>query len=396
MLVALLAWLVYSLVWKILYDFSDVKLTYAVTQIMTLCLSAATTVISLGLELTCNRRRLKKVMLKLAHVDKILMPDTNYMHKKMSCFVVFELVIFVFLLLARHGYELWSRGGKEHVNVIIRFVIHFMSTVMIVQFVSFIHVLKQRFRCVNRQLSLLGGIEDRGSGLEIVKLGFIQHRFGVTTSQNTTVVPHADDIQSSKSHEQGSAATSIFISDTETGHLPSTSSSSKFRSQCRPHDVANIHTLRCIHTILYDIGGLVNSVYGLQLLLAMAYIFMSVVKYFHVIMISQQDQLSSFRVNGVVPLMCVVSIHIANVLWVTASCNAACFEACRTTTLVNKFLLIQPLSSDVSDQLERFSQQLLHSKLQFTAFGFFNLDFTFLYGFVGGATTYIVILLQFQ
>jgi gustatory receptor len=127
---------------------------------------------------------------------------------------------------------------------------------------------------------------------------------------------------------------------------------------------------------------------------------MSVVKYFHVVMISNvsshQDQLSTFRVNGVVPLVCVVSIHIANVVWVTASCNSACFEAGRTTTLVNKFLLIQTLSSDVSSELEQFSQQLLHSKLQFTAFGFFSLDFTFLYGFVGGATTYIVILLQFQ
>lgn len=396
MLVALLVWLVYSLVWKILYDFSDVKLTYAVTQIMTLCLSAATTVISLALELTCNRRRLKKVMLKLTHVDKILMKDSNYVHKKMSCFVVLELVIFVCLLLARHGYELWSRGGKQYVNIIIRFVIHFMSTLMIVQFVSFIHLLKQRFRCVNRQLSFLGGIKDQERGLGIVKMGFTHHRFGVPVSQNAVVVPHADDIQSSKSQEQGSVATSIFISDTETGNLPSTSSSSKFRSPCRPHDVDTIHTLRCIHTILFDIGGLVNSVYGIQLLLAMAYIFMSVVKYFHVVMISQQDQLSSFRVNGIVPLMCVVSIHIANVLWVTASCNSACFEACRTTTLVNKFLLVQPLTSDISAELEHFSQQLLHSKLQFTAFGFFNLDFTFLYGFVGGATTYIVILLQFQ
>jgi gustatory receptor len=91
-----------------------------------------------------------------------------------------------------------------------------------------------------------------------------------------------------------------------------------------------------------------------------------------------------------------VSIHIASVLWVTASCNSACCEAVRTATVVNKLLLIQTLSSDLSAELERFSQQLLHSKLHFTAFGFFSLDFTFLYGFIGGATTYIVILLQFQ
>ena len=400
MLVALLIWLIYFVVWKILYDFPDMKVTYAVTQIITLCISAATTAASLGLELMSNRKRLKKIMLKLNQVDKILMPDANNVHKKTSRLVLLELVVFVFLLLARHGYELWSRGGNEYISAIIRFVIHFMSTVMIIQFVTFTHMLKQRFRCVNRQLSLLGDNDDQGTSLGIVKVEFKHQKLDVAAAQNTVVVQHADDIPSSNSLEQASTATSIFQSDAEMGHLSSVSSSKKFRSQSRPQDVANIHTLRRVHNILYDISCLVNSVYGLQLLLAMAYIFTSVVKYFHMVMISnvraQPDKLSTSRVDGILPLMCLVSIHIANVLWITASCSSACCEAVRTTTVVNKLLLIQTLSSDVSAELERFSQQLLHSKLQFTAFGFFSLDFTFLYGFIGGATTYIVILLQFQ
>ena len=403
MLVALLIWLVYSLVWRILYEFSDVKVTYAVTQITTMCLLASTTVASLGLELTSNRNRLKKVMLKLNQVDKILMPDTNNVHKKMSGLLLLELVVFVFLLLARHGYELWCRGGNAYINLInaiIRLVIHFMSTVVLIQFVSFTHILKQRFRCVNRQLSLFGDNDDRGTSLGIVKVEFLQQKLGVAAGQDTVVVRHADDIPSSNSLGHASTATPIFLSDAETGHLSSVSSSSKFSSQSRPQDVANIHTLRGVHTILHDVGGLVNSVYGFQLLLATTYIFTSIVKYFHMVMISnvreQPGQPSNFRVDGILPLMCVVSIHIASVLWVTASCNSACCEAFRTATVVNKLLLIQALSSDVSAELERFSQQLLHSKLQFTAFGFFSLDFTFLYGFVGGATTYIVILLQFQ
>jgi len=400
LLVAILIWLVYFLVWKILYGFSDIKLTYAVTQIMTLVSSAATTVSSLGLELTSNRKRLKKVMLKLNQVDKILMPDTNNVHKKMSGLLLLEIVVFVFLLLARHGYELWSRSGKECIDVIIRLVIHFMSTVVIIQFVSFTHMLRQRFRCVNRQLSLLGNTDNRRTSFGIVKVEFTHQKLGVAAAQNTVVVQHADDIPNSNSLEQASTATSIFLSDEKIGHLSSVSSSSKCRSHSHPQDVTNIHTLRGVYTILQDIGGLVNSVYGLQLLLAMAYIFASVVKYFHMVMISniraQPDNLSTFRVDGILPLICVVSIHIANVLWVTASCNFACSEAVRTTTVVNKLLLIQALPSDVSAELEGFSQQLLHSKLQFTAFGFFSLDFTFLYGFIGGATTYIVILLQFQ
>jgi hypothetical protein len=254
---------------------------------------------------------------------------------------------------------------------------------------------------VNRQLSLFGGINDQGTSLEIAEMGLPEVKLSFSTSQNTAVMSHADDIPNFNSTEEASASNSIFMSDADIGHLPfMSSSSSTFRSQSRPHDVANIHILRYVHAILYDTCCLVSSAYGFQLLLAMAYMFVSVVKYFHMVMISDirsnKNELSTIRVDGIIPLMCVVSIHVACVLWVNIVCNSACFEAGRTTNLVNKFLLTRSLQSDAMAELGQFSQQLLHSKLQFTAFGFFNLDFTFLCGFVGGAATYIVILLQFQ
>jgi hypothetical protein len=399
LLVALLSWIVYSLVWSIVYEFSNVKLTYAVTQTMTLCLSEATAAVCLGLEITCNRKILIEITSKLSHVDGILMRNNNKVHKKVRGVVILELVLFIFLLLLRHGYELWSRGGKEYFYVFIRFFVHFISTIMIVQFVTFTYVLKQRFHCVNRQLALFGDICERVNGLQNVEVKFTKRNFGLPKPLNSTSVPLTHDIPSSDFPDRSSTAVSLFISDKKIGRLSSLSSSVEF-SQSRSQHAANMHTLRRVYAILYDLGGLVESAYGFQLLLAMAYIFFSVVKHFHLVMISNlsshQGNMSAAHVDGILPFICVVSIHIANVLWVTASCNFACREAVRTTTVVNKLLLIQALSSDVSAELERFSQQLLHSKLQFTAFGFFSLDFTFLYGFIGGATTYIVILLQLQ
>jgi hypothetical protein len=228
---------------------------------------------------------------------------------------------------------------------------------------------------------------------------FTKRNFGLPKPLNSTSAPLTHGIPSSDFPDQSSTVVSVFTSDTKIGRLPPVSSSVEF-SQPRPQHAANMHTLRRVYAILYDLCGLVESAYGFQLLLAMAYIFFSVVKYFHFVMISNlsshQGNMSAAHVDGILPFICVVSIHIANILWVTASCNFACREAVRTTTVVNKLLLIQALSSDVSAELERFSQQLLHSKLQFKACGFFSLDFTFLYGFIGGATTYIVILLQLQ
>ena len=398
-LVALLSWLVYSLAWNIVYEFPIVKLTYAVTQIVTLCLSEATAMACLGLEVTCNRRRLIEISSKLTHVDRILMRSNNNVHKKVRVVVILELMLFIFLLLVRHGYELWRRGGKQYLNVFIRFLVHFISTIMLVQFATFTYVLKQRFHCVNGQLALFGNNFGRVNGLEN-EVEITKHGFDLTKPFDSAPVSIAHDMSSSDSPDQSSTAVSVFISDMKIGRLPSAPSSAEFSSQSRPKNAANVHTLRCVYAILYDIGGLVESSYGFQLLLAMAYIFFSVVKYFHLVMISNasshQGNMSAAHVDGILPFICVVSIHIASVLWVTASCNFACREAVRTTTAVSKLLLIQALPSAVSAELERFSQHLLHSKLQFTACGFFSLDFAFLYGFVGGATTYIVILLQLQ
>ena len=393
-LLALLGWLVYYLVMKILHDFVDVKVTYIVTQVMTLCLSAATTMISLGLELTINRKRMEKVMLKLYQVDKILNMDSNSAYKSVRHFVMFELVLSVILLVARHGYELWSRGGQEYSSVVVRFIIHIMSTIMIVQFVTFIYILKQRFGCMNDILADLGGIDDRCLNLEQGKLTSSEHRLGISSLNDTSVLPQTESTPISHTHNP------ILVPDTEISKLHLGISPSRFKSHCLSQGVSNIHTLSYVHMLLYDIGQLVNLLYGLQVLLAMAYVFMSVVKYFHVVLMTDDgpdhEEKSVFKVTGVVALVCTVSIHVANLLWVTAACNMACSEAHRTAVVINKLLLIQPLAAVATAELQLFSQQLLHSKLQFTAFGFFNLDFTFLYGFVGGTTTYIVILLQFQ
>ncbi|XP_021930650.1 putative gustatory receptor 28a isoform X3 [Zootermopsis nevadensis] len=55
-----------------------------------------------------------------------------------------------------------------------------------------------------------------------------------------------------------------------------------------------------------------------------------------------------------------------------------------------------PLDFTLLHSLEVFSLQLLHRKVHFTACGIFPLDFTLLYSIFGAVTTYLVILIQFQ
>ncbi|XP_011068140.1 PREDICTED: putative gustatory receptor 28b [Acromyrmex echinatior] len=59
-------------------------------------------------------------------------------------------------------------------------------------------------------------------------------------------------------------------------------------------------------------------------------------------------------------------------------------------------LLNCTIGKETKVELKKFSLQLLHRKIQFTANGYFTLDNTFLHSLIGTVVTYLVILVQFQ
>ncbi|XP_021942396.1 uncharacterized protein LOC110841299 [Zootermopsis nevadensis] len=67
----------------------------------------------------------------------------------------------------------------------------------------------------------------------------------------------------------------------------------------------------------------------------------------------------------------------------------------RTADLVHKVMNVAQ-DVDVKKELELFSLQLVHRKVEFTACGFFPINFSLLYSIVGAVTTYLVILIQFH
>ncbi|XP_018376043.1 PREDICTED: putative gustatory receptor 28b [Trachymyrmex cornetzi] len=54
------------------------------------------------------------------------------------------------------------------------------------------------------------------------------------------------------------------------------------------------------------------------------------------------------------------------------------------------------IGKEIKAELKKFSLQLLHRKIQFTANGYFTLDNTFLHLLTGTVMTNLVILVQFQ
>jgi gustatory receptor len=162
-------------------------------------------------------------------------------------------------------------------------------------------------------------------------------------------------------------------------------------------EVSRIHTLRQTYSDLYDITESINGIYGYQITLELAYDFVSFIYNFYYAL----EALLNIKKPGernlleVASCLCWVTQTVVRILSITASCFVAGEEARRTGTVVHK-LLLQSLLRDPSTELQLFSIQLQSNKVEFSAGGFFPVNLSLVYGMVGAATTYILILFQFK
>jgi hypothetical protein len=88
-------------------------------------------------------------------------------------------------------------------------------------------------------------------------------------------------------------------------------------------------------------------------------------------------------------------LYAFKMIIITAPCQSATSEVEKTVMLVQK-LLLAGFDQNTMEELQLFSHQLLHCKMNFTAFGFLKLDFSLLLTIIGGAITYVVLAIQFS
>jgi hypothetical protein len=88
-------------------------------------------------------------------------------------------------------------------------------------------------------------------------------------------------------------------------------------------------------------------------------------------------------------------LHSFKLIGVTVPCQFATSEVKNTVVLVQKLLLAE-FDQNTMEELQLFSQQLLHRKMNFTAFGFLKHDCSLLLTIYGGVITYVVIAMQFS
>jgi hypothetical protein len=159
-----------------------------------------------------------------------------------------------------------------------------------------------------------------------------------------------------------------------------------------------LRALRIILDVLCDISSSVNSMYGLQIMLCIVSAFIEMTTNLSYAIIDLKETyitIVGLYVRVGTPIIWSV-MEFLKLLWITAACSAACGEANRSVTLLQKVLLLPELPPATAAEIKLFLQQIRDCTPKFTAWEFFTINYSLLGSIVGAIVTYLVILVQMQ
>jgi len=315
-----------------------------------------TTVVSLLS--TFKRRNLIQILVSISEVDQVLYKDEERqaLYKKTRTLIVTELVIISVLVVTLHisyYYSHRTHNCFEYYVSLIGNAGALSGILMVIQFTTIVLILRQRYKHVNKWFDFHSDLwrEETKWGVENI-LVLADMKSCVLWNHNTKYGRH------------------------------------------------QILEQRQIYSKLHGIVKLVNSYFGLPVLMFTFWIFMSFLflSYSCVSFIDaaikkgQRPNEYMWTVN--VLIWCVFCVLI--LLLIGLSCQTTTEECNNAQIQVENLMLRAGLGSETLNELRFLSLQLINMKISFTAGGFFTLDLPFVHSFVAVICTYLVILAQFQ
>lgn len=379
MFIYMLGWFIYDLTWEAIYRYPKLSSSSTIPIIIRNITCAGTCLSTL---IFSHRGTLREFSSKIALVDHILLgskASSSYMKTKLILVTqilmlfVFSVFMFIFDL---NGIIVDSKSMVKQASWNTGTAV---VTIMVMHYLLFVWILKDRFGKLNAQLSamVVPGLEEE----TLVSL------FSILDPPNKGY--YAGEIDFMHGSRLVNTKDPRFLS------------VSKSKSQEVQYSNINIRALRLAHCILRDTVQSVNSDYGFQILFEISYAFVSFVMFSFFAMGAKNDPSLAECEEGsscvrVITDFCISCVCIIKILTIAASCHAVSSEISSTSRIVQKLLSPRHISADALSELQLFSQQLWSNDPRFTAFGFFELNLNLCCSVAGTATTYIVVLLQLK
>jgi len=372
------------MIWSILYDCRKYTLSVIIPDTLTTLTMCSICFASL-IRAVFNRRRMEILMMNFTAIDQILLTENcDRVYRKTRRILLLELSLLFPLLVGFYCYQVyvWTEG-TSYIFIIAKDLANLSNVIMVIQYTNIMQLLRHRFRNLNQQLAKCCDNKSRIKDHRLIKFRSGINRLHIKPTHTASTANNLTDIPTTQNYMLSDISVPI--------------------SNTGPDEISRIHTLRKTYSDLYDITESINGIYGYQITLELAYDFVSFVSFLYYALeaLSNAKNTGDHNVRGeeritleVVCSLCWVTLTCVRILSITASSFAAGEEARRTGTVVHKLLLRQSLLRDTSAELQLFSIQLLSNKVEFSAGGFFPVNLSLVYGMVGAAITYIIILIQ--
>ena len=325
---------------------------------------------------TTQRKKCQLINYKIKKIDEpfYLHNDRIIMYKKQRFTVIFSVILIISstIPLCCFMAYFWEDILPSSF-VIFDQLCYYIVFIVSLRHVLYAKLLRDKFKGMNLQIgSIVNGILD-------VRFGSDVNNF-----TNTCAVIQFASSRQRKMH-------------TSNGTIePATSARAPFNGrQCS----IRIHRLKHLHVELHSLTQLINFTFSVQIFLAIIWLIVINSLAFHLVakyistLSDMHNQIMRNDFQGILAIMWAVFASVF-LFMISAACHETSEEAAMSVSLVHSLLLDPCLSNDASKELQIFSTQITHLKIEFSACGFFAINLPFFYTTIGVICTYVIFFCQ--
>jgi hypothetical protein len=338
----------------------------------------ATGLVALAASLSVNRKKMMKVVEQLSIVDECIFQNKETVTKKHNRKFVIIIMITVTYLVVLHSINVYINpsGNINYCYIVSIYLCDFIWGVNNLQFVNIVEILTQRLMTLNEEID----------------------RIFVSQSHTNSTWKRLRRFSSEEEFRFTDLRKGFHT--TNRCALLNSRRQSGFRSNtsCLTSGVAaRILDLRICYKNLYHICRLINSMYGLSLLMGfMAYTVCLILDVYTTccMVITLYTEYQPISIPGAVMAAVWISASCIELFFIVFASDRANGEFRETVRKIRKLTLPSGLKPEIQDQLELFSIQLSDNRIEFTACGFFSVNFKLVTSIAYTVTTYIIVLIQ--
>jgi hypothetical protein len=289
---------------------------------------------------TINRSKIKKIMENLSTIDKLLLRNKpGNMYKGEFYFLISQIMLVIVVLIGMFYYYVLISSDVHNILFAVFYVMTLLiNSVGLIQFLFLLRILKLCFKRTSEELEMM------------------EINCEVTTE--------------------------FFKQSNILGENPG-----QDKKSC------SILTLRSLHFKIYESSQIVNTIYGLLMLIETSHNFVSVLSLVDITLILLDREQN---IITTVYYMCWLMYYTTKMTVLMLMSQMTCSESRKILAVLHKLLLLPNLSEDCERQLRLFVMQVINNRIEFTASGIFPLDLPTLHSIVSAATTYIIVFDQLR